>query len=93
MTNEQARQQVIETIAEHICTLNLDVNSWEELKDYAKTAWKLEAESLFELTYPSGQPMIGILDEDQTLEDGYGLGDAYVEYVKCLKESRWRKTL
>lgn len=66
--------------------------TWDNLDDKARKYWKSKVPSLLSLTYPSGNPMIGLLDEDQTCPHPYQFPP--ISYTQAQRDMKgWQKVI
>ncbi len=93
MTQEE---QVRETIGLLFCDRNYCFAGCEHFNSIAGCNHP-KLSRLLNLTYPSGQKMVGILDDDQSLprseEPSYKKPNAYEHAQEEMLKAGWRKTL
>ena len=89
-----AEQELVETIARRICTLNPRINSWERLDVFAQGAWRGEARQILALVKSAGYVQL----DDQRLPKPIEsmTEQELVEEMACLVRklsNNWKKVI
>ena len=89
------REQVIEAIAKY--TIEKEGFTWDACQRRTKDNYIRVIKHSLEVAYPSGHPMIGILEDDQSLPEDAKIKLGYSPDIdkgqRSLIDSGWRKLL
>jgi hypothetical protein len=92
MTKEQVRERIAEQIWEF--ERSPSIIDYQHTRQATKDGMRRVADAILSLTYPNGQPMIAVLDEDQSTPL---IGEYHLECGKKAQadmiKAGWRKTV